>query len=481
MSRDSKIGRNDTCPCGNGKKYKYCCMDKIDWPRIFQERADIIPHLSNRGRNILFANKIAEALQLDSQPTQLSQTDFKNAFTTEAVRNIHESIMEVWPPELNINSTLQKSSGQVSGLYIGDYQPEYILKGLVRHSIYSNKILVIDPFVYPTSMREEFNPILNPNQYRAQTLKNVNFWAALTPWIEEGIVEIIRTPADFDPKLHWESMQRQMKKFEENEELKKAKEISVSELGKRMEEPIRDVILSAPNEYLERMYNENGLDKGGISSKEFIAYIEKRREQDPNFLEIVEPGSGQLYMFSTGTSYDMAVITSNLTGSYLVTDIYSRWKEIEIDREQRKAQNKDWEPFAKAFQQLDLKCLNDLSLEHALLLRKEQHLESFRVFLRSVWKSACSTESFSEANVQLLCEELTEEIKKAEEEWKSIDRKLLKWFGASIVPAASMVASGNPAFLAAATIAISGLMNLGISHAERNAFPTKFPAAFFLK
>ncbi len=23
-----KIGRNDPCPCGSGRKYKYCCSDK---------------------------------------------------------------------------------------------------------------------------------------------------------------------------------------------------------------------------------------------------------------------------------------------------------------------------------------------------------------------------------------------------------------------------------------------------------------------
>lgn len=23
--KDKKIGRNDPCPCGSGKKYKYCC------------------------------------------------------------------------------------------------------------------------------------------------------------------------------------------------------------------------------------------------------------------------------------------------------------------------------------------------------------------------------------------------------------------------------------------------------------------------
>lgn len=29
VPRSSKIGRNDPCPCGSGKKYKKCCMDKV--------------------------------------------------------------------------------------------------------------------------------------------------------------------------------------------------------------------------------------------------------------------------------------------------------------------------------------------------------------------------------------------------------------------------------------------------------------------
>ena len=23
-----KVGRNEPCPCGSGKKYKYCCLEK---------------------------------------------------------------------------------------------------------------------------------------------------------------------------------------------------------------------------------------------------------------------------------------------------------------------------------------------------------------------------------------------------------------------------------------------------------------------
>ena len=26
----SKPGRNDLCPCGSGKKYKNCCMNKVE-------------------------------------------------------------------------------------------------------------------------------------------------------------------------------------------------------------------------------------------------------------------------------------------------------------------------------------------------------------------------------------------------------------------------------------------------------------------
>lgn len=29
IRREPKIGRNEICPCGSGKKYKHCCIHKI--------------------------------------------------------------------------------------------------------------------------------------------------------------------------------------------------------------------------------------------------------------------------------------------------------------------------------------------------------------------------------------------------------------------------------------------------------------------
>ncbi len=446
-----------------------------------------MPYLSIRGRNILFVNKIAEALQMDSGPGPRSLKDCKAAFTADAVVKIHEALMEVWPPNIDIHNVLRNSATDLSGLYIGDYKTQYIQKGLVRHSTYSQKLLVVDPFVYPISVRDKYNPILTPEQYRTQTLKNVNFWFSLLPWIEEGIVEVIRTPADFDHKLNWDSLKRQQKKFEENEKLQKAAEVSAHELGARHkeEEAFRHLILSAPDDYLERTFDELGLEKESLTPQQFLAYIQQRRDEDPDFLEQLGPDvSGQLHMFTTGASYDIAMLTSNLTDSYLVTDVYSKWKEIEIDRDSNNAKNEEWSPFAKAFQDLELKYLNNLSLEHALILRQEERLESLRVFLRKVWNDARSTNPFSEANAQLLADELHEEVRKAEEEWKQIDRNLIKWFGAELsaglLAAGPLIASGYGAFLAAA-VASAGAVTLTATRVERKSFQTKYPASFFLR
>ena len=484
MKKRYNIKRNDLCPCGSGKKYKYCCEGKVDWNQIIKEGKDRTPYFSIRGRNLLFINKIAEALQLDSVIPSTSKQELRAAFTPEAVRKIHEALIDIWPLNTDIHSVLKGARSDVSGLYVGDYRREYIFKGLIRHSIYANKMIVVDPFVYPYSVRDEYNPILNPEQYRKETLKNVNFWFSLVPWIEAGIVEIIRTPNHFDRKLNWDSLKKQYKKFEENEKLRKILEKSVSEFSTRQMKKMifEQLILPASNDYLKKVFIDAHLGKHGLTLEEFIAFIEEERGKDPDFLETFKPGKNirQLITFSSGASYEIAKLTANLTGSYLVTDIYSRWKEIEIDRESQNVESREWAPLAKAFQNLEFKYLNNLNLKHALILRKEKRLEHLRVFLRKVWKSACTAEPFSEINAKNLADELVSEIRRAEVEWKQIDLDLLKWLGAELVAAGEQIVSGSGYFFPAA-VAISGAIKLGVTQLKRKSFQDKFPAAFFMK
>jgi len=144
MSPTFKVGRNDPCPCGRVKKYKKCCEGRVDWQRLYRDGVDPYRYLSIRGRNIAFVARITKILQFDS-PEKTKFTDYKASFTDKAVREIHEAVLEIWPPDLDIKNVLKETSAEVSGLYIGDYDRTFILRGIIRHSIYANKILVVDP------------------------------------------------------------------------------------------------------------------------------------------------------------------------------------------------------------------------------------------------------------------------------------------------------------------------------------------------
>jgi hypothetical protein len=317
MSRRLKLNRNAPCPCNTGLKFKNCCAGKVDWEAIINEGGDFRPYLSVRGRNLYFVDRISEILQLDAPAKIGALKHYKEAFTADAVRKIHEALAYVWPPDIDIVKALSRPSGDVSGLYIGDYGLPYLTRAIVRHSIYANKILLVDPFVYPRSVRDAYNPIINPEQYRAQTLKNVNFWLELLPWIEAGVVELIRPPADFDHDLNWEFLNIQTKKFEESEELRKAEKESVDELGTRQKKEFlrQQFWLGAPDEYLRREFPKFGLGKN-VGVEEFLAWIHKQREEDPNFLEPLRPKSeAQLLTVSSGASYPSAVMTAGITGS----------------------------------------------------------------------------------------------------------------------------------------------------------------------
>ena len=169
-----KVGPNDPCPCGERKKYKNCCKGRFDWEQALKQRSPEIAHqLSVRGRNLRFFHRIYDLLQVDTPEKLPSYKQIKSAITPTFVERLHQSILDIWPASTPIEAVLAKGASGLSGLYIGDYQIEHLARGVKRHSLYSNKILLVDPFIYPLSVRPEFNPIQNPAAFRSHTLKSL--------------------------------------------------------------------------------------------------------------------------------------------------------------------------------------------------------------------------------------------------------------------------------------------------------------------
>jgi hypothetical protein len=344
--------------------------------------------------------------------------------------------------------------------------------------------LLIEPFQHPYILNPKYNPIENPNQYRAQTLKDVNFYFAMLPWVEAGIVEFIRTPGDFDRKLNIDALKR-ARIIGKDATIQAAIQETVEDLHHRHSnrEARHLAVLSAPDFHLRRIFKQIPKKGAEISEDDFISYIHSVHEDDPNFLEpLGGPDRAQLHTVFSGGFLETASSAAQMTGSYLFTDLKAKWAQIERERGTN-ADTEVWSPFAKAVQNTKLHFLNNLNLDHALRLRAEGRLENLRSFMTKMWAKARGDQPFSERAAIDLANELTAAVGEAEAEWAQLKSELVKRASqgavASIAALAPAVATGAALWHAAATIV--GAIGVGLwSKYQRRQYDVKFPASFFM-
>ncbi len=486
MAKHSKIGRNDECLCGSGRKYKHCCLGKVAWEALQDAPASVaVRHLSIRGRNLTFFGKLCEALQLDSLAPPFDYAKFKRAFTPRAVKSIYEAISFLWPDYEDYRQCLERERAEVTSLYTGNYEPKAVFSAVTRHSIYSQKIYLPDPFEYPSSMRDEFNPILHPAEYRANAIKWAALWFTLSDWIGAGIVNFIRIPGDFLPEVRLETLQIQKEKFEQEEELRELVEQQAEEFVKS-DSPMsggmtEHFLLSHSDDALRGIYRSFSDQNPWKSEDKFLEFIRYRRDTHPYYVENVEGQNSQFLHGTTGTNYEMAKRICEISGSHIITDLRSRWKEVELDHKHAGEAMQVWSPFAKALQSAELKVLQHVPLPAALQLRKEERLRNMRYFLQKVWRSCKDPNEFSTANATNLAAELEDQIREAKAEWDKIDQELAKWLGGLGGIAATLVTTGAVDFVpAGAATVVAGTTGLGLAQWQRKSFKCRFPAGFFL-
>jgi hypothetical protein len=274
MNGTLRIGRNNPCPCGSRKKYKVCCQGKVPWSEIVREGASAVArHLTARGKNILFLTTIAEALQLDKASGQAEWADIKRACTPEAVRNIHLAVTEIWPDEADAERILRQQTASTSGLYVGGYEPDRVLRGVTRHALYADRLLLFDPFTDPRAVKPRFSPLERPEEWRATTLRHLRLWWSLAPWIQEGLVAFVKRPGDFDLDLLWQCNLR------EEERLAKNKDLQAALHQEAETDPIVDeggalreyLVLLTPDDRIEAQFLEEHPQSTEPQRAEFLA------------------------------------------------------------------------------------------------------------------------------------------------------------------------------------------------------------------
>lgn len=314
---EGSLGRNELCGCGSGKKYKNCCRDVQPDLRTTWAVASI------RERNLAFCNCIRDVLGLDSGKTWL---DVRRELTEDQIKKIYGFYSTLWPRETDIYSLLPKPDGKFRGLYTGTLDTRVIgINALPMASVF-DEFLIETPVTNPNNVRPEFSPTESPGRYKYQSLKDFMFMLQMEPFIGLGLVNLIPDPSEFDLPLMRAMMEMARDRGHKEEILDEPDRL----LHFRMttEDLLNSTAMMPRDARIQLMIREFGLDEK--TATQTITELESTAEASPLVMlqQVEHKNSGQLINFRMGPNYEMALLIAQVTGSVLVTDSSSRWKEL---------------------------------------------------------------------------------------------------------------------------------------------------------
>lgn len=471
-------GRNDPCPCGSGKKYKKCHELKLFNPydpEIHQLKRQIVK--SNLyERNLLLIQAIDEVFGF-SRGTTIN--DVKSKISGEQIKELYTIIANIWPFTTDIYELLPKPSTELRALYLGDVFPEMILENVIRFSLYTDKIYVVNPFLSPWNLKKEFNPIHKPNPFKNDTLKLINFVAILEPWLKSGIIELIPYPGDFNYQLNMETYKLAEKRLENWSPSQK----DIEEYEPYARKEFDRFFNNLPKEIIEQQLRNVNPDINEQEIQDFLNNIEKERKEDPLSLDQPFDGTeseGQFNLLRSGANLEMGLYISQITGAFPYTNISKRWEELLTARENLDETAQVWTPLTNAFQRLNFQFLNKVDSDFANRMREEGRLESFRNFIRKIWNGLEGEPDLNKMDslARDFSDELKDEYHKAEADWQEINTDLIKWAGTTV--SGGIITGGLSLEIPALGFGLATVSKLIHTYYKKSTFRKKVPMSVFI-
>lgn len=469
----ARVGRNDPCPCGSGKKFKRCCLDKDYTARTTD---------SDRGsllrRNRILIEAVKDILELKKR----TWADVKRDVSNEQVREVFQVVAYLWPTNTKLSSLLPVPDGKLRGLFLGVQRPESILANILRYSLYSDEIVIVSPFLNPHCIVEKHNPIVHPEQYKPQLLKLALMLLQLAPWIDAGIITMMPDPGDFDYALRkatWDAARERWQRhpLPFDDDLKEHEVLAKEDFRRTLARFPRGYLRRSFREFNEKMHRQ--IDDARIERA--IDFMLAEARKDPLALEQPITEEGELGVVSSGANLEMGLYIAQLTGAYLFTNMKVRWSEILSIAADLPDGGEVWSPLTKAFQGLDFKFLDGVPLKFAYDIRSAGRLETLRSVLRKIWTEVGGSPDANRAEklARDFGDELKQRVAEAQGDWEKIDRDLLKWAGTATAGGLAGIVSGNVSVsLAGLTLAlVTGLLTARL---ERRRFNKTVPLSVFL-
>lgn len=483
------IGRNEKCPCGSGLKYKKCHLGK-DFDMKKQKR---YRHFSgvvfdDSGANLSLYEKNMTLIEAITDIFGFTEgkdfSDIKREVSRDKVAELHKLIAWLWPPDTDISKFLPSPSNNLRALYMGNMRPQTILRSVGRYSLYCDEILVMDPFMNPWFIAPDYNPIMHPEEYVANTWKWVLFTIQLAPWIYDKQVLLLPNPIDFDSKLRkdmWANAEARLGPEKGNLIKFLEEDDSMDEFA---QEDFKRTWMSIPEDAQRRKIKEFDPKLSDKDVDGMIDFINRMKQQDPYFVNNPnEKGNFGITTHTMGGSLEQGLYISQLTGAHLYTDFEFRWREI-LSAQTESTEESPWSPITYGFQKLDFRFLDSANLQFVHEIKADGRLSNLRNFLRKTWSEISSDEqtSYEQANKLALefADELKEQYAKTETEWEVIDDKLRNWLLSRSGLGALIATGGVDWVIPALGFALDGVNSLLNAKFERKNFKRNVPLSVFL-
>ena len=334
------------------------------------------------------------------------------------VKKFYEFYGDIWRPDSNIfkyYETKKHSSFALMSL-CGTHKEK--LNFIYHLSIYFDGFYIFDFFRNPWGVKEEFNSISNPDQYKTESLRSFFTLLTLKHLIIFDQVIILPTPSDFIPGLQKDVIDLGDKK-------KNHVEITPED-SKFLKELQRDTLFSLTSRQpdIKKFLQHQDGNKKNIDQNK-IDYLKFLRKNDPFILD-QDLKEQELWMTKADTP-ETTYIISKLKGLPIITNntyVHSTFLENINNK------NNSWVNFTNKINNYNFKVISQYDSvikDDPLFLVsfKNGVLKDFYIFLREVFY--CATyDGHNKQHIEKLTKELGEQLNVLDKQWKTIEEKFKK-------------------------------------------------------
>jgi hypothetical protein len=195
---------------------------------------------------------------------------------------------------------------------------------------YIDEIVIAHPFVNANGTRPEFSPVLRPEIYREQTLREVYMLMILEPWIAEGRVHLIPDPLDYDSGF----MEEIFTISKDRGASFKLGPIDEARSQALMLDDHKRAIARLPTaslkSYIKRHMASADAPMTDNEVELIATYLKEEQKQDP--LSLMDPpnstGQGGEFRMFKCFAREAGLYLATLTGSFVYTDSDSQWSRL---------------------------------------------------------------------------------------------------------------------------------------------------------